>query len=273
MSDLQMFDTVTVSTVPHDPYAVAGYTSGWWPTYLPLVAAFPHAQHLSIAVNVAHDADALDCETGDASPPEVPAWVQRQLARGVHRPIVYASLSVIPTVQAYLRNAGIQRGQYRIWVAHYNYRPHRCMPGEGFGFEDVAEATQWTDRANNSNLDESQIVEDFFAPPPPVHDQYFFLVHQGFPLGHRKVDEQRAVILYDRLLKHPRWNAKKIAATRRDLAFLRDRIWFEVWVKATNGGRIKTKDAHFDWKFANRGYRYHALRLRAPWPQVKAATR
>jgi hypothetical protein len=273
MSDLQMFDTVTISTVPPNPYAVAGYTSGWWPTDGPLRVAFPHAQHLSIAVGASHDADALDCEPGDATPDQAPAWVKRQLARGVPRPVIYASVSAMPTVQAYLRNAGIQRGQYRIWTAHYNFSPHRCGPGEGFGFNDVAEATQWTDRALNRNLDESQIVSDFFAPPVPVHDQYYFFANSAFHLGKRTVNEQRAVILYDRLLKHPKWNAKKIAATRADLAFLRDRIWFEVWIKATNAGRIPSAKAHFDWKFANRGVRYHALRLRAPWPQVRAATR
>ena len=149
----RMYDSVDVSTVPLNAQAVAGYVGGSWPTYLPLVQAFPKAKHLSIAIAASEDADCLDIETGDATPDEAPGWVRRQWARGVKRPCLYANLSTMPAVEAAL--AGIPRTRYRLWVAQYLIprRPH--LPA---GFD----ACQYDDQALGRNLDVSLLRSDFF---------------------------------------------------------------------------------------------------------------
>src|SRR5262249_23084139 len=75
-----MYDTITLSTVPANPFALAGYPSGFWPTFLPLRAAYPRAHVVSIAISTRHHADCLDVEPGDASPGEVPGWVRADKA-------------------------------------------------------------------------------------------------------------------------------------------------------------------------------------------------
>ncbi len=99
-----MYDTTDPGThlpVQH-PQAVAGYVNGSWPSYNGLVKRYPGAKHLSIAVNTSADARCLDVETGDATPDQAPAWVRRQHARGVARPILYANTSTMPAVIAAL---------------------------------------------------------------------------------------------------------------------------------------------------------------------------
>lgn len=158
-----MYDTVTLNTVPPNPQAVAGYTSGNWPTYIPLVKKYPRAKHLSIAVSASHDAECLDIENGDASPEQAPQWVRRQHARGVRRPVVYGSVSAMENIINILSRDSIPRNQYRVWTAHYTFVAHLCGPGCGNGFTDHADATQWTDKSHNSNLDESLCAGNFFS--------------------------------------------------------------------------------------------------------------
>lgn len=145
-SPYTMYDSVDVSTVPANPPAVAGYVGGNWPTYNPLVAKFPNAKHLSIAVNSGEDADCLDVENGDATPANVPDWFFRQVKRGVARPVIYCSLSVVPDVERELHRHGVARSGYRLWTAHYTYQPH---------IDEGADATQYTDVALGRNLDAS----------------------------------------------------------------------------------------------------------------------
>jgi hypothetical protein len=147
-----MFDSVDVGQIPPRPSAVAGYVGGNWPNFGTLVKRFPHAKHLSIAVNAAEDAMCLDVENGDATPEDAPAWVRRQHARGIKRPVLYASSSVVPEVNAALTRDGVTRDQYRVWSAHYTYRAH-VEPG--------SDATQWTDKAFGRNLDQSLCRGDF----------------------------------------------------------------------------------------------------------------
>lgn len=159
-----MYDSVDLSQIPADAPAVAGYVGGSWPTYRELKKRFPHARRLSIAVNASEDADCLDIESGDATPDETPAWVRRQQARGVRRPVVYASASVMPSVLAALKAAGIKRKEVRVWTAHYTFAPHLCGPHSCRYLTDtVADATQFTDVAHGRNLDESLLDRGFFA--------------------------------------------------------------------------------------------------------------
>ncbi len=161
---VRMYDSVTVSAIPSTAYAVAGYVGGSWRTFPTLERDFPRARKLSIAVNARENAECLDIENGDASPAEAPAWVKRQLRRGVGRPVVYASYSVMPKVIRALTNAGIRRSEYRVWTAHY----------VGYATIDPgADATQYSDSALGRNLDASLYRRAFFnstaLPAPAAH--------------------------------------------------------------------------------------------------------
>lgn len=159
-----MYDSVTLGEIPANAEAVAGYTSGHWPTFPDVVTRWPKAKHLSIAVNAEHDADCLDIEPGDATPDQAPAWVRRQVLRGVKKPVVYSSVSQMPTVLSVLKASGIDRSQVRVWTAHYTFREHRCDKACGFGFNTTSDATQYTDKALGKNLDASLISDSFFDP-------------------------------------------------------------------------------------------------------------
>ncbi len=161
-----MFDSVNLTEIPRDAYAVAGYVNGAWPTYWSLATQFPKAKRISIAVSSDRDADCLDIEAGDATVDEAPAWVKRQITRGIQRPVVYTSLSNAQTLIRYLGIHGLKRSQYRLWTAHYTFAPHVCSPRCGNGFSDFADATQWTNRAFGRNLDESAVASWFFPAPP-----------------------------------------------------------------------------------------------------------
>ena len=164
-----MYDTITLETMPAAPEAVAGYVGGHWPTYEPLVWKFPHAKHLSIAVNAGEDATCLDVERGDADPVQAPAWVKRQQARGVVRPVVYCSVSTAATLLGGLASEGVGREAIRLWTAHYTDKPHLCTAACGGGFAGTADATQFTCRALGRNLDESVCSDAFFPAPVDPH--------------------------------------------------------------------------------------------------------
>jgi hypothetical protein len=227
-----MYDSVTVDEIPVSAPAVAGYVGGSWPTFHELVPRFPHAHRLSIAVNSGEDADCLDIEKGDATPAEAPAWFHRQRARGVYRPCFYASLSVMPEVIAALANAGIQRHEYRLWVAHYTYVPH-IEPGY--------DACQWTDRALGRNLDESLCVDDFFGKPDP--------------LGVLEPYEHQEVVRYDRLLKHPHLHEHGLRVVHARLVALRKAIW----IAAERGHLPDGKPVEKGWNVRDRAQRYRIL--------------
>jgi hypothetical protein len=167
-SGIVMFDATDLSQIPAGPAAVAGYVDGLYQTAPALAARFPHAHLLTIAVSAADDADCLDVETGDATPAQAPAWYERQQARGVFRPCLYASVSVmqsqvIPALQA----AGISRADVRLWTAHYAGL-HRCGPSACGELSTDADGTQWTDVAYGRQLDQSLLLPGFFAVPAPA---------------------------------------------------------------------------------------------------------
>ena len=162
-----MFDAVDVGQIPGGASSVAGYVNGNYVTYDKLCIMFPAAQHLSIAVTAETDADALDVEPGDAVSSQVPAWYQRQKARGLARPVIYASVSRMTSeILPILKQAGIALGSVRLWSAHYTYSAHLCGPGSCQQLPVQADATQWTDRAMDRNLDQSVLAPDFFGMPP-----------------------------------------------------------------------------------------------------------
>lgn len=154
-----MFDDVTVSLIPADAEAVAGYVNGLYHTWPEIQAQFPKAKKVSIAVTAAADADVLDVEVGDATPDQAPAWVRGQNGK----PGIYCSVSQAATVLAALERAGIQRSDIHLWTAHYDGHEHICSPACGFGMPTTADATQWTDHALGRSLDQSLCSAGFFA--------------------------------------------------------------------------------------------------------------
>lgn len=168
---MRMYDAIVTANIPHDAEAVAGYVNGRWPTFNSLRALFPKAHRLSIAVNASADAECLDVEPGDATPAQAAAWVKRQRARGVVRPVIYCSVSQARTVLDDLAKAGISRFSIRLWTAHYTHVPHRCNAKCGFGLNATADATQFTDRALGRSLDESLCADNFFGAVKPAVDK------------------------------------------------------------------------------------------------------
>lgn len=163
-----MFDSVDTPLLPAGNFAYAGYVDGRFANYDAIRARFPKAHVLSIAVFASDDADCLDIETGDATPAEAAAWVARQFLRGVKRPCLYSSASVMAEINAAMRLAGIPRNTLRLWSAHYTFQSHICGPSSCGGMDMDADGTQWTDRSGGINLDESVLLDSFFGGAPAV---------------------------------------------------------------------------------------------------------
>lgn len=157
-----MYDDVTISSLPAEPGAAyAGYVDGRYANIENIKAHFPHAKTLSIAVASHTDAECLDVESGDATNADASAWVKRQHARGLARPVLYTSISNAASLLFTLANAGIERQSVRLWTAHYTGRAHICDRTCGYSAV-KADATQWTDHSHNRSLDESLCAHDFF---------------------------------------------------------------------------------------------------------------
>lgn len=235
------YDSVDLSTIPADAQAVAGYVGGMWPNYGQVVRQWPHAHHLSIAINSAEQAECLDVEKGDATPEQAPAWFHEQIKRGVERPCLYASLSVckeslVPIMEA----AGIHRAAYRLWSAHYTMSPHICGPSEGLS--EPADATQWTDRALGRNLDESLCSDGFYGVHTPVDEA---------ALPEQPNDERNWIKEWDRLE-----GKRTLPAHLRRLFLKREMIQRRALIAH------KASTEHDGWNVRNRVARWHALKER-----------
>ena len=200
-----LFDSITVSAIPQDAEAVAGYTSGFWPTYNELVAKYPHAHVLSIAVTALHRARCLDVEPGDASPAQAPGWYRNLAERSQGLPVLYCSASTVAQLVSTMSHSGIDRDQYYIWSAHYTFREHICSASV-CGYP-KADATQWTDKALGRNLDQSLCHDYFFgakpAPAPAPPKDTVDLDVGTMPDGRQEIFVQ----LKSGEIQH-RWNAK-----------------------------------------------------------------
>src|SRR6202012_751642 len=100
MSDLVMYDAVTVASIPKTAQYAAGYVGGNWPTYAngSVAKQCPKATLLSIAVNSSENAECLDVENGDATVADVAPWIKKQLTAGITKPVIYASISNMKSV-------------------------------------------------------------------------------------------------------------------------------------------------------------------------------
>lgn len=168
---ITLYDSVDVSQIPRAATAAAGYVDGDYPTFRALRERFPHARLLSITVTPSTDAACLDIETGDAGPQDAPGWVRRQRAMGAPRPCLYANASTMPAVLAALAADGIPRGIVRLWSAHYSVC-HICGPSTcAYPGVPECDGTQWTEHALGRNLDQSVLLDDFFAPGAHVDER------------------------------------------------------------------------------------------------------
>lgn len=170
---LRMLDSIDVGNLPDGADAYLGYVGGKWPTFNSLVARFAsRADLLSMAIAADEDADGCDRETGDLAVTQIAVWVKRQLARGVHRPVVYASASNMGACMVSLSLAGIDRRDVRLLSAHYTHTAHICGPDtcREPGCP-ACDGTQWTDQARGAGgalIDESVLADGFFALPAPA---------------------------------------------------------------------------------------------------------
>jgi len=167
-----MYDTIENNQFPSGAAAYAGYVDGSignQPNYAYIVSAFPKAQHLSIALFSSDNADALDVEPGASIPSDIPAWYDRQRARGIQRPCVYASASAMnDSILPVLSGAGISRSAVRLWTAHYGEGEHICGPNTCGALSENADGTQWTPTAGGLVLDQSLLLENFFTTTTPI---------------------------------------------------------------------------------------------------------
>lgn len=163
-----MFDDTTVSLIPKTAKAVAGYVNGFYVTYPTLLHDFPHARHVSIAVNSSQIADCLDVEPGDATNADAPGWYHRYKGAMTanhtpgKKPIFYTSASNADALVATLAAAGIKRGAYKLWTAHYGDGKHVCGPRTCHLTRHEADATQWTSSSHSRSLDESRVKPSFW---------------------------------------------------------------------------------------------------------------
>lgn len=138
------YDSCTVSAIPTDARAVAGYKAGICQNTRALRLWVPDALLTTIAVRSSEDANVLDVEAGDATNADAPGWFQRHDHKRYGKAIFYTSAGNAAALIAELRRHGIKRRQYILWSAHYTDVRHVCGP-KTCGYP-KADATQYTNR-------------------------------------------------------------------------------------------------------------------------------
>lgn len=113
-----MYDGITPSRLPAGADLVAGYVDGNYANTTAMRARYPHATIVGIATRAATNAGVvLDVERGDATPDQVPGWLQRRRKAGVD-PTVYCNAATWPAVMSACRHAGVTEPHY--WIAAWN---------------------------------------------------------------------------------------------------------------------------------------------------------
>jgi hypothetical protein len=110
MSLITVYDAINtkVDNIPLNAPGIAYYKYGTYAWTAAQIAKFPLARKISITPSAAFDADVLDVENGDATPEDVPGWLDRNPAnKGL-----YCNLSTWPEVQSAV---GLQKAKY--WIA------------------------------------------------------------------------------------------------------------------------------------------------------------
>jgi Putative peptidoglycan binding domain len=193
---ITMFDTAFSDQFPPGAAAYAAYVDGGvgdQPNYDYIVSAFPSAHHLSITI-FGNDADCADVEAGAMGVDAIAAWFARQTARGVQRPVIYASVSTMESavrpVVAALPGA---RAAVRLWTAHYGLGEHICGPGSCGQLSVDADGTQWTSGAMGRTLDQSLLAADFFGPAPAPAPNWTETLVQNLPVVSKATTDHFAI--------------------------------------------------------------------------------
>lgn len=131
-----MYDAVTPENIPRNAQLVAGYIDGhigvWTPEQW---AYFPDATKVKITVFASdNEGHVLDCENGDATPDQCPAWVVKRRQAGAD-PTVYCNTSSWAAVRAAFAANKVAEPHY--WIAAY--------PGNGPQIYAGAVAHQYAD--------------------------------------------------------------------------------------------------------------------------------
>lgn len=260
MTLVQMFDSVTAADIPLTAPAVAGYVGGSFPNFSLIVARCPKALHKSVAVNAGEDADCLDIESGDAVPADGPAWIRRQIARGVKLPCIYADASEMVDVIAVMRGAGIKDAAWSAWVADWNH-VQDLMTIDG----KLCLAHQYVTEPNGINIDVSVCDPAFFGTPVPAVNlpHYEWMNWTGRVHG-VKLNEAAVAKRYDkyRAKQTPKFHPDRaiLAVCRLQLKWLAGRVAHEAISKPNTSGPKKGKPS---WGTDHRGYRYQQFIHRA----------
>ena len=253
-----MYDSVTVSAIPHDGAATAGYVNGRYTNSNYMNAVYP-GPHVTITITANDDAMCLDVEPGDATPDQAPGWCDRQHARGLALPIIYTSASQISTIRAVMGNR-----KYLLWSAHYSFTdasgrvshgiPHVCG---NCGYP-PADATQFIDHGpNNENVDITMMSDAFFASiggavtptpaPPQPQEADMKLVHNITPGASTDIGEGAIYEIGPGLCQHVPDMEHALALAKvwgpwidleaHEIALVRDQVWADI--TATRGNLIK----------------------------------
>lgn len=158
-----MADSTNPFDIPAGKFPiVAGYVDGRyaWPA-----AGWKYhdaSLHVTIAVSSLTNAGTvLDVERYDATPAEAPGWVAMRRRAGV-QPAIYASRSVIPTLEGAFRAVGEPFPLW--WIAEWTGTPH---------FVGGSIATQYADSVMVGAHYDLSLVGDYWPgldalPPPPA---------------------------------------------------------------------------------------------------------
>lgn len=173
-------DGITIGNIPDGLDVYAGYTGGWWPTYLPLAAKYPSKLHLAYAVSAWQWGDCLDVENGDATPDQAAGWIDRWTRHNTPKPALYTSASMMG---ALILAAGHPRDRFLALSAHYTNVPHICSSAQCWPSSPVAwtaDGTQWSD---NGGAWDSLLFQDYFftVPSPPAPPGIIRLPTNNYP--------------------------------------------------------------------------------------------
>lgn len=166
-----MYDSVTVSALPHGAAGYGGYLFGNFPTFRELAAAFPGARYVPITPQAipVYPSTArmvcLDVEPFDATAPEAGPWARGELGLGV-KPCIYSSLKngMVEAEQSLAESLGSGwRAKVLLWDADWTGSPRL---DNGF------DATQWLNHGpEGQNYDQNVVTRSFLGmttPTPPV---------------------------------------------------------------------------------------------------------
>lgn len=114
----EMFDGITPGTVPPGAQLYAAYLDGDWPDFAALLAKYPDAIGVPVAVSASYNGGkVLDVENGDATPAESVNWVLARRRAGVN-PTVYCNTSTWPAVRTEFQLRKVAEPHY--WLAQYD---------------------------------------------------------------------------------------------------------------------------------------------------------